>query len=80
MVWTFKKLVAEEGILSSSYVKPGKVLPPATAEIAKQFYVSVEISRIMPGTKDYISVNSESKEVYLQKQLTLCNPKEELNY
>jgi hypothetical protein len=36
VVWTSKKLVAEEGILSSPNVKPGKVLPTATAEMAKQ--------------------------------------------
>jgi hypothetical protein len=53
-----KKLVAEKGVLSSPNVKPGKVLPPATAEMVKQFYVSYEISRIMPGTKDNFSVNS----------------------
>jgi hypothetical protein len=49
--------VAEKGILSSPNVKSGKVLPPAIAEMVKQFYVSDEISRIMPETKDYISVN-----------------------
>jgi hypothetical protein len=54
MVWTSKKIVGEKGILSSPNVKPGKVLPPATAEVVKQFYVSDEIGRIMPGTKDYV--------------------------
>jgi hypothetical protein len=59
--------VAEKGILSSSSVKPGKVLPRATAEMVKQLHVSDEISRIMPGTKDYVSVNSEGKKFHLQK-------------
>jgi hypothetical protein len=77
MVSTSKKLVVEKGILSGPNVKPGKVLPPATAEMVKQFYVSDEISRIMLGTKDYVSVNSESKKVHLQEQLNLtCNLKE----
>jgi hypothetical protein len=50
---------------------------PATAEMVKQFYVSDEISSIiMPGTKDYVSVNSEGKKVRFQKQLILCNLKE----
>jgi hypothetical protein len=59
--------VNKRGILSSPDVKPGKLLPPATAEIVKQFYVSDEISRIMPGTKDYVSVNSGGKKFHLQK-------------
>jgi hypothetical protein len=56
----------KKGILSSPDFKPGKVLPPAIAEM-KQFYVSDKISRIMPGTKDYVSVNSEGKKICLQK-------------
>jgi hypothetical protein len=67
MVRTSKKLVAEKGILSSPNVKPGNVLPPASAEMVKHFYVSDEISRIMPGTKDYVCVNSKGKKVHLQK-------------
>jgi hypothetical protein len=51
--------------LSSPNVKPGKVLPPATTEM-KQLYVPDEIRRIMPGTKDYFSVNSRGKKVHLQ--------------
>jgi hypothetical protein len=51
MVQTAKKLVAGKGILSSPNVKPGKVLPPATAEMVKKFYVSDDISNIMPGPK-----------------------------
>jgi hypothetical protein len=64
---TSKKLVTKKGILSSPHAKLGNVLPPARAKMVKQFYLSGEISRIMPGTKDYISVNSESKKVHLQK-------------
>jgi hypothetical protein len=59
--------VAEKGILSSPNVKPGEVLPPATAEMVKQFYVPDQISRFKPGMKKYISVNPEGKKVHLQK-------------
>jgi hypothetical protein len=59
--------VAENGILSSPNVKPGKMLPPATAEMVNQFCVSDEISRIKIQTKDYVSVNSEGNKVHLQK-------------
>jgi hypothetical protein len=67
MVQTYKKLVAEKGILSSPSVESSKVLPPATAEMVKQFYVSDEINKIIPGTKDYVFVDPEVKKVFLQK-------------
>jgi hypothetical protein len=43
--------------------------------MVKQFCVPDEISRIMPGTKDYVPVNTEGKKVHPQKQLILCNLK-----
>jgi hypothetical protein len=49
--------VAEKDILSSSNVNPGKVLPPAKAEMVKQFFVSDKISKIMPGTKDFFCLH-----------------------
>jgi hypothetical protein len=50
--------------LSSQSLKPEKVLPPETV---KQFYLSDETSRIMPGALDHTSVKSEGKMVCLQK-------------
>jgi hypothetical protein len=47
--------------------KPGKLLPPARAEMVEKYYVSDRISKILLGTKDYISVNSEGNKIYLQK-------------
>jgi hypothetical protein len=44
-------LVSYKGIFSTPNVKPGEGLPPATTEMVKQFYMSDEINRIMPGTK-----------------------------
>jgi hypothetical protein len=58
IVHTSKILAAEKAIWSSPNVIPGKVLPPATAEMVKQFYVSDEIDRIMPRIKDNVCVNS----------------------
>jgi hypothetical protein len=37
--------------LSSQNIKPGKVLPSATAEMVKKFYVSDQISKIMQGQR-----------------------------
>jgi hypothetical protein len=63
MAWTSKKLLAEKGILSRLNVKWGKVLLP-TAEVLKQFCVSGDNSKVMPGAKVYFSVNSEGKKVH----------------
>jgi hypothetical protein len=38
-------------MLSSLNVKPGKVLPSVTAEMAKKFYGSDQITKIMQGQK-----------------------------
>jgi len=76
MVRKAKKLVDEQGILSSPNLKPGKVLSFDTAKIVKEFYLSEEISRIMPGRKDYVSVNIDGKKVLLQKHLILFNLRE----
>jgi hypothetical protein len=42
----------------------------------KQFHLSDDDSKIMPGTKYNIYVNSEGKKVHLQKWLMLCNLKD----
>jgi hypothetical protein len=67
MIQTAKKLVPKKEILSSSTVKPGKLLPPATAETVKQFYISDKMSKIMPRTNHYVSVNSAGKMVHHHK-------------
>jgi hypothetical protein len=43
------------------------VLPPATAEIVKNFNASDEISRNMSWTKNYVSVNLDGREFHLHK-------------
>jgi hypothetical protein len=51
MVQTAKKLVATIGVLSTPNMKQGKVLLPATSEMAKQFYVFHEIATSCQGQK-----------------------------
>jgi hypothetical protein len=58
--------------LSRPNAKSGQVVLPATAKMVKQFYASYEISRLMLGIKDYVSINSEGKR-NLEKQPILCN-------
>jgi hypothetical protein len=41
-------------------------MPPKTAEMAKQFYISHEISTITPGKNNYV-VTSDGKKVHLQE-------------
>lgn len=73
-----KKLVEEKGILSTPDPKHGKPLPQETAVLVKEFYCSDEISRLMPGKKDYVSMgkNFEGKPIHVQKRLVLVNLRE----
>ena len=72
-----KKLVQEKGVLSSPNPKAGKSLSRSTEEQVTSFYRSDEISRMMPGKKDTVSVvTADGKRVSHQKRLLLCNLKE----
>ena len=68
-----KELVDEKGILSTPNTKIGKCLPDATVQLLQDFYTSDEVSRAMPGKKDYISVGRKE---HRQKRLILCNLRE----
>lgn len=73
-----KKLVDEKGILSSPDPKPGRPLSNETALLIDAFYCSDDISRQMPGKKDYVSIgrDTEGKPIHLQKRLILGNLRE----
>ena len=72
-----KKLVQEKGILSTPNPKHGKFLPMDTQKLVESFYTSDDISRVMPGKKDTVSVMSAVGErEHRQKRLLLCNLKE----
>ena len=73
MVRTVKKLVSEKGILSNPNQKGGKTLSTDTVDEVKAFYRSDDISRVMPGKKDFVSVNVNGGRVHAQKRLVLCN-------
>ena len=51
-----KKLVAENGILSSPNLKKSKTLDSEIENFVKKFYLDDENIRIMPGMKDFVSV------------------------
>ena len=71
-----KQLVEERGVLSSPDPKEAKAVTVAEEEVTK-FYLSDDISRIMPGMKDYISARGTNEQrAHQQKRLLLCNLKE----
>ena len=54
--------------------KPGKSLSSEVVEVVRSFYKSDEISRVLPGMKDCVSVRTENGDkVKLSKRLILCN-------
>ena len=71
-----KELVKEKGVLSLPGPKPGPSLLPETVDIVHAFYESDDISRVMPGKKDFVSVKQEGKRVHVQKRLILSNLRE----
>ena len=76
MARTSKDLVKEKGVLSLPGPKPGPSLPPETVDIVHAFYERDNISRVMPGKKDFVSVKQEGKRVHVQKRLMLSNLRE----
>jgi hypothetical protein len=59
---TAKKFVAEKEIFLKFNCKTRQ---NATADMAKQFYASDDLSRIIARINDYVSVNSEDRKVHL---------------
>ena len=68
-----KEIVKEKGVLSLPSPKHGPSLLPERLDIIHAFYESDDISRIMPGKKDFVSVKQEGKRVHVQKRLVLSN-------
>ena len=71
-----KNLFAEKGILSTPNPHPGHSLPQESVDLVTEFYQNDEVSRVMPGKKDFVSVKQVDGRVHVQKRLVLCNLKE----
>lgn len=72
-----KNVQGEFGFGSYPPKKECNIFSNVESEKIVNFYLSDEISRIMPGQKDVVSVPQENgKKVKLQKHLILCNVKE----
>ena len=76
MIRKAKELVKVKGILSTPDPKPGSSLPGKTIDRVTNFYQSDEMSRMMPGRKDFVSVKQSEGRIHVQKRLILCNLRE----
>ena len=72
MVRIAKELVKQKGVLSTPNPKPGHILPTKTIDLAQSLYECDEVSRMMPGSKDFVSVRKAGR-VHVQKRLILSN-------
>lgn len=57
--------------MSSPDPKPGKSLSLETVDLVRRFYESDDVSRQMPGKKDFVSVRVHGKRIHVQKLLIL---------
>ena len=62
--------------MSTPNLKQGHGLAKDTVSLVQEFYESDEVSRTMPGKKDFVSVRVGDGRVHLQKRLILSNLKE----
>ncbi|KAK3933277.1 RNA-splicing ligase RtcB-like protein [Frankliniella fusca] len=76
MVRMSKSLIQSEGILALPKPKQGRPLAQETVQLIKDMYYDDEISRAMPGQRDYKSVIENGKRVHKQKRLLLCTVNE----
>lgn len=72
-----KDLIAENGILTRPHNKNGRQLSDEIKTLVNNFYVRDDVSRIMPGFKDVISVKQNNgKRMHFQKRLLLGDLKD----
>lgn len=72
-----KQLQDECGFGSSPNPRPSRTLPQSVIIKVINFYISDEISRILPGKKDYVTIRDNNGIKHqVQKRLILCNLKE----
>ena len=76
MVRKAKTLVKSGGILSTLNPNHGHSLCDDTIVMVQNFYESDEISRVMPGKKDCVSIKVNDTRILVQKILLLGNLKE----
>lgn len=71
-----KLLVEEKGVFSTPEIKPRNIILPDVVNTVKTFFETDEVSRCLPGIKDYISVKENGWKVKKTKRLLLGNLRE----
>ena len=67
----------EKGILAVRNARPGNKISAEVTKVIKEFYLSDDNSREMPGMKDFVTVKvNDGKKERLQKRLVYCNLRE----
>lgn len=64
------------GVLGKPTSRQGKKIDGDILSMIENFYESDDISRLCPGIKDYVNINTDEGKVQKQKRLILCNLKE----
>lgn len=68
-----RQLQNDRGILPTDVPARGKSLSDAVVQAVQLFYREDDISRMMPGAKDFVSVREDGKRVHKQRRLILMN-------
>ena len=69
-------IAEEKGILNDPNPRQGHKISDIIVNDVHKFYKSCEVSRIMPGKKDKVTVVRDGVKSHAQKHLILCNLKE----
>lgn len=80
MITVAKLLAAEKGILAMPEPKLGKRLETSIVEKVIEFYNSDDVSRIMAGKKNYVTVKENGNKIHKQKRLMLSNLRESYRF
>lgn len=76
IVKKMRQLVQEEGILCEVNRKISRPMPAEITEKVMDFYREPDVSREMPGAKEFVSVKTQAGKEHKQKRLVLGNLKE----
>jgi len=68
-----KELVREYGVLSSPNPKPRRTISKEALNKVEEFFNSDEVSRSMPGKKDFVTIRENEQKIQKQKRLLLSN-------
>lgn len=74
-----RRIAEVNGVLATPNERIGSGLTPEVKNEVLEFYDSDQISRAMPGLRDYVSVKKDGKRQHVQKRLLMCSLREAYN-